>query len=95
MLGNFGARGKQAHGRELCADFLWLLPAFNFHLQCYRLRCFRLARHDARNSAVRDNLATVSENKTAAKQRDARRKMGTQDAQLELESIPWPAIFQC
>ena len=44
MLGNFGARGKQEHGRELCADFYGFLPAFNFHLQCYRLRCFCFAR---------------------------------------------------
>ena len=42
MLGNFGAGGKQAHGRELRADFF--LPALDFHLQCYRLRCFSFAR---------------------------------------------------
>ena len=43
MLGNFGAGGKQEHGRELRAEFLWILPALNFHLQCYRLRCFSFA----------------------------------------------------
>ena len=40
MLGNFGAGGKQERGWELCADFSnETLPALNFHLQCYRLRC--------------------------------------------------------
>ena len=37
----FGAEGKQERGRELCA------PALNFHLQCYRLRCFGFARQEA------------------------------------------------
>ena len=32
MLGNFGARGKQEHGRELCADFLWLFARVQFSL---------------------------------------------------------------
>ena len=36
VLGNFGAGGQQADGRELCADFYGFLPALNFHLQCYR-----------------------------------------------------------
>ena len=40
MLGNFGAGGKQEHGRELRADFFCgFLPALHFHLQCYRLQC--------------------------------------------------------
>ena len=32
MLGNFGAGGKQEHGRELCADFLWLFASAQFSL---------------------------------------------------------------
>ena len=32
MLENFGARGKQEHGRELCADFLWLFARVQFSL---------------------------------------------------------------
>ena len=32
MLGNFGARGKQEHGRELCADLLWLFARVQFSL---------------------------------------------------------------
>ena len=32
MLGNFGARGQQEHGRELCADFLWLFACAQFSL---------------------------------------------------------------
>ena len=32
MLGHFGARGKQEHGRELCADFLWLFARVQFSL---------------------------------------------------------------
>ena len=32
MLGNFGARGQQEHGRELCADFLWLSARAQFSL---------------------------------------------------------------
>ena len=31
VLGNFGAGGKQEHGREPCADFFWILPAFNLN----------------------------------------------------------------
>ena len=31
-LGNFGARGKQEHGRELRADFLWLFARVQFSL---------------------------------------------------------------
>ena len=45
VLGNFGTGGKQENGRELCAEFVYgFLPALNFHLQCYRLRCFSFAR---------------------------------------------------
>ena len=48
VLGNFGARGKQEHGRELCADFFYgFLRALNLHLQCYRLRNFSVARLSA------------------------------------------------
>ena len=32
VLGNFSARGKQEHGRELCADFLWLCARVQFSL---------------------------------------------------------------
>ena len=32
MLGNFGAGGKQKHGRELCVDFLWLFARAQFSL---------------------------------------------------------------
>ena len=32
MLGNFGAGGKQEHGRELRADFLWLFARAPFSL---------------------------------------------------------------
>ena len=32
VLGNFGAGGKQEHGRELCAEFLWLFARVQFSL---------------------------------------------------------------
>ena len=39
VLGNFGARVRQEHGREPCAEF-FILPALRFHFQHYRLQCF-------------------------------------------------------
>ena len=32
VLANFGAGGKQEHGRELCAEFLWLFARAQFSL---------------------------------------------------------------
>ena len=32
VLGKFGAGGKQEHGRELCADFLWIFTRAQFSL---------------------------------------------------------------
>ena len=42
MLGNFGARGKQEHGRELRADFLWLSARARFSLAVlpFEVFCF-------------------------------------------------------
>ena len=44
MLGNFGARGKQEHGRELCADFLWLFARVQFSLAVLPFAVFLFCR---------------------------------------------------